>query len=262
MNKNLLKVVINFFAGVLIVSSALMYFPTLSNKSVEATDIGNIGDAMRNYKYEEISVDSEDAVVSEKKVIETEKMLNEDGNSVQIEKNASSLIAITQNEKTTEPAVYVSEHKIIGENIKDSSSLSIVYNQKGEVLKKMTLLGSQMNYDIRVQYYVNSEKKINMIVDTEGTIISGDSFSDGIATKLNAVKENSRNKRSVASWGSCMGSCLKSKGVESWVISAVTTLCSLGCFLTAGAGCIGCIVAAAAMKGSQASTCAVSCAGK
>ncbi len=38
-----------------------------------------------------------------------------------------------------------------------------------------------------------------MIVDTEGTIISGDSFSDGIATKLNAVKENSRNKRSVAS---------------------------------------------------------------
>lgn len=28
MNKNLLKVVINFFAGVLIVSSALMYFPT------------------------------------------------------------------------------------------------------------------------------------------------------------------------------------------------------------------------------------------
>ena len=139
MNKNLLKVVINFFAGVLIVSSALMYFPTLSNKSAEATDIGNIGDAIRNYKYEEISVDSEDAVVSEKKVIETEKMLNEDGNSVQIEKNASSLIAITQNEKTTEPAVYVSEHKIIGENIKDSSSLSIVYNQKGEVLKKMTL---------------------------------------------------------------------------------------------------------------------------
>ena len=69
-----------------------------------------------------------------------------------------------------------------------------------------------------------------MIVDTEGTIISGDSFSDGIATKLNTVKENSRNKRSVASWGSCMGSCLKSKGVESWVISAVTTLCSLGCF--------------------------------
>lgn len=59
----------------------------------------------------------------------------------------------------------------------------------------MTLLGSQLNDDIRVQYYVNSEKKINMIVDTEGTIISGDSFS-------------------------------------------------------------------AAMKGSQASTCAVSCAGK
>ncbi|WP_218683900.1 hypothetical protein, partial [Carnobacterium maltaromaticum] len=146
--------------------------------------------------------------------------------------------------------------------IKDSSSLSIVYNQKGEVLKKMTLLGSQMNDDIRVQYYVNSEKKISMVVDTEGTIISGESFSDGIATKLNAGKENSRNKRSVASWGSCMGSCLKSKGVESWVISAVTTLCSLGCFLTAGAGCIGCIVAAAAMKGSQASTCAVSCAGK
>lgn len=69
----------------------------------------------------------------------------------------------------------------------------------------MTLLGSQLNDDIRVQYYVNSEKKINMIVDTEGTIISGDSFSDGIATKLNTVKENSRNKRSVASWGSCMG---------------------------------------------------------
>lgn len=133
MNKNLLKVVINFFAGVLIVSSALMYFPTLSNKSAEATDIGNIGDAIRNYKYEEISVDSEDPVVSEKEVIETEKMLNEDGNSVQIEKNASSLIEITQNEKTTEPAVYVSEHKIIGEDIKDSSSLSIVYNQKGEV---------------------------------------------------------------------------------------------------------------------------------
>lgn len=133
MNKNLLKVVINFFAGVLIVSSALMYFPTLSNQSAEATDIGNIGDAIRNYKYEEISVDSEDAVVSEKEVIETEKMLNEDGNSVQIEKNASSLIEITQNEKTTEPAVYVSEHKIIGENIKESSSLAIVYNQKGEV---------------------------------------------------------------------------------------------------------------------------------
>ncbi|WP_157456537.1 hypothetical protein [Carnobacterium maltaromaticum] len=113
-----------------------------------------------------------------------------------------------------------------------------------------------------MQYYVNSEKKINMIVDTEGTIISGDSFSDGIATKLNTVKENSRNKISVASWGSCMGSCLKSKGVESWVISAVTTLCSLGCFLTVCAGCIGCIVAAAAMKGSQASTCTVSCAGK
>lgn len=126
-------------------------------------------------------------------------MLNEGGNSVQIEKNASSLIAVIHNEKTTEPAVYVSEHKIIGENIKDSSSLSIVYNQKGEVLKKMTLLGSQLNDDIRVQYYVNSEKKINMIVDTEGTIISGDSFSDGIATKLNTVKENSRNKRSVAS---------------------------------------------------------------
>lgn len=86
MNKNLLKVVINFFAGVLIVSSALMYFPTLSNKSVEATDIGNIGDAIRNYKYEEISVDSEDAVVSEKEVIVTKKMLNEGGNSVQIEK--------------------------------------------------------------------------------------------------------------------------------------------------------------------------------
>lgn len=133
MNKNLLKVVINFFAGVLIVSSALMYFPTLSNKSAEATDIGNIGDAIRNYKYEEISVDSEDAVVSEKEVIVTKKMLNEGGNSVQIEKNASSLIAIIHNEKTTEPAVYVSEHKIIGENIKESSSLAIVYNQKGEV---------------------------------------------------------------------------------------------------------------------------------
>lgn len=133
MNKNLLKVVINFFADVLIVSSALMYFPTLSNKSVEATDIGNIGDAIRNYKYEEISVDSEDAVVSEKEVIVTKKMLNEGGNSVQIEKNACSLIAIIHNEKTNEPAVYVSEHKIIGENIKESSSLAIVYNQKGEV---------------------------------------------------------------------------------------------------------------------------------
>ena len=50
-----------------------MYFPTLSNQSAEATDIGNIGDAIRNYKYEEISVDSEDAVVSEKEVIVTKK---------------------------------------------------------------------------------------------------------------------------------------------------------------------------------------------
>lgn len=36
-----------------------MNLPTLSNKTVKATDIGNRGNAMRNYNYEEISVDRE-----------------------------------------------------------------------------------------------------------------------------------------------------------------------------------------------------------
>jgi hypothetical protein len=83
----------------------------------------------------------------------------------------------------------------------------------------------------RVRAWVNGEVQVDQAV---GAPVSAPSFGAQPLAALGSSK-----------WWNALNKCLSSQGVPAWIVTGLSIICAAACVVTAGAGCVLCIAAAA-----------------
>lgn len=123
-------------------------------------------------------------------------------------------------------------------DVLDQSGVSVFYNKSGNIESVGEfVLTPKTSHSGTVQLWNNNHKVVDRQVQAPKHMTNSTIHPNGF------------------SW-SKFNSCLASKGVAAWAITAISVACGAACAATAGAGCIVCAVAAAGISGTTIGTCA------